>query len=76
MQLIWPPEVVQILDVEKPAPKNNQVLIEVRAASVNPLDGGSMKGRPYIVRIMTGLRQPKVSRPGVDVAGAEVEIIS
>jgi NADPH:quinone reductase-like Zn-dependent oxidoreductase len=69
-----PPEVVQILDVEKPAPKDNEVLIKVRAASVNPLDGGSMKGRPYIVRIMTGLRKPKISRPGVDVAG-QVEAV-
>ena len=64
-----PPEVVQIRDVEKPIPKDNEVLIEVRAASVNPLDGGSMKGRPYVVRIMTGLRKPKITRPGVDVAG-------
>ena len=64
-----PPEVVQIKDVEKPIPNDNEVLIEVRAASVNPLDGGSMKGRPYAVRIMTGLRKPKTTRPGVDVAG-------
>ena len=64
-----PPEVVQIKDVEKPIPKDNEVLIEVRAASVNPLDGGSMKGRPYVVRIMTGLRKPKITRPGVDLAG-------
>src|SRR5574341_842010 len=69
-----PPDVVQIKDVEKPVPKDNEVLIEVRAASVNPLDGGSMKGRPYIVRIMTGLRKPKVTRPGVDVAG-QVETV-
>ena len=69
-----PPEVVQITDVEKPVPKDNEVLIEVRAASVNPLDGGSMKGRPYIVRIMTGLRKPKITRPGVDVAG-QVEAV-
>src|SRR5450755_1863488 len=69
-----PPEAVQIKDVEKPVPKDSEVLIKVRAASVNPLDGGSLKGRPYIVRLMTGLRKPKSTRPGVDVAG-EVEAV-
>src|SRR5437588_44797 len=69
-----PPEVVQITEVEKPVPKDNEVLIEVRAASVNPLDAGSLKGRPYLVRIMTGLHKPKNNRPGVDVAG-QVEAV-
>src|SRR5215472_10844651 len=64
-----PPEaVVQIEDVEKPVPKDNEVLIKVRAASVNPLDC-VVKGPPYIVRGMFGLRKPKDIRPGVDVAG-------
>jgi NADPH:quinone reductase-like Zn-dependent oxidoreductase len=44
-------------------------LIEVRKASVNPLDGALLKGRPYIARIMTGLRKPRITRLGVDVAG-------
>src|SRR5713226_6252775 len=58
-----PPDVVvQITDVEKPVPKDNEVFIKVRAASVNPLDGGLMKGRPYIARVMTGLRKPKITR--------------
>jgi len=63
-----PPEVVQITEVEKPVPKDHEVLVEVRAASVNPLDTGPLKGRPYLVRIMTGLRRPKSNRVGVDVA--------
>jgi NADPH:quinone reductase-like Zn-dependent oxidoreductase len=70
-----PPDVVvQIEDVEKPVPKGNEVLIEVRSASVNPLDGALMKGRPYIARIMTGLRKPNITRLGVDVAG-QVEAV-
>ena len=69
-----PPDVVQIQDVEKPVPKDNEVLIAVCAASVNPLDGGVMKGRPYIARLMTGLRAPNVTRVGVDVAG-QVEAV-
>jgi NADPH:quinone reductase-like Zn-dependent oxidoreductase len=70
-----PPDVVvQIEDVEKPVPKGNEVLIKVRSASVNPLDGALMKGRPYIARIMTGLRKPNITRLGVDVAG-QVEAV-
>lgn len=63
------PDVLEIRDVEKPAPKDNEVLIEVRAASVNPLDWHIMRGDPFLVRMMTGLRSPKDTRLGVDVAG-------
>jgi len=69
-----PPDVVQITDVEKPAPKEYEVLIKVRAASVNPLDWHFMRGTPYFLRMMTGLRKPKDTRLGVDVAG-DVEAV-
>jgi NADPH:quinone reductase-like Zn-dependent oxidoreductase len=69
-----PPDVVQITDVEKPAPKDNEVLIKVRAASVNPYDWHFMRGTPYGVRVIAGLRKPKVARLGADVAG-QVEAI-
>jgi len=69
-----PPDVVQIKDVEKPSPNDNEVLIKVRAASVNALDGGSMKGKPYSGRIVTGLRKPRDTLPGRDVAG-QVEAV-
>jgi NADPH:quinone reductase-like Zn-dependent oxidoreductase len=68
------PDVVRIVDVEMPIPRDNEVLIKVRAASVNPLDGGLMKGKPYSGRILTGLRKPKDMRPGRDVAG-QVEAV-
>ena len=64
-----PPCVVQIKDVEKPVPGDDEVLIKVRAASINPLDWHFIRGMPYPVRIMSGLRRPKITRPGVDVAG-------
>jgi len=64
-----PPDVVQITDVQKPVPTDNQVLLRVRAASVNPLDWHFMRGTPYFLRLMTGLRKPKLTRLGVDVAG-------
>jgi NADPH:quinone reductase-like Zn-dependent oxidoreductase len=69
-----PPDVVQIKDVEKPVPKDNEVLIKVRAASVNALDGGLMRGKPYSGRFVTGLSKPKDTRPGRDVAG-QVEAV-
>lgn len=69
-----PPDVLRCEEVEKPAPGDDEVLIKVRAASGNPLDWKIMKGRPYIARIMFGLRKPKNTRPGVDVAG-QVEAV-
>jgi NADPH:quinone reductase-like Zn-dependent oxidoreductase len=64
-----PPEVLHIEEVEKPVPKDDEVLIKVSAASVNPLDSHLMRGKPYIARLFFGLRRPKNTRPGVDVAG-------
>jgi NADPH:quinone reductase-like Zn-dependent oxidoreductase len=69
-----PPDVLQIRDVEKPVPRDTEVLIRVRAASVNPLDWHFMRGTPYFLRIMAGLSKPKDKRLGVDVAG-EVEAV-
>ena len=69
-----PPDVVRITEVEKPVPKDDEVLIKVRAASVNPLDWRLMKGKPAILRLFFGLRKPRFGRPGVDVAG-EVEAV-
>src|SRR5258708_5419838 len=70
-----PPDVVvQIEDVERPVPKDNEVLIKVRAASVNPLDAGLMKGKPHSFRILFGLRKPRLTRPRGDVAG-QVEAV-
>ena len=64
-----PPEVIEVKDVEKPVPRDSEVLIEVRAASLNPLDGGLMKGQPYTFRLLSGLLKPKITQLGVDVAG-------
>jgi len=63
------PDVLELKDIEKPAVNHDDVLVRVRAASVNPLDWHFMRGMPRIVRIMTGLLKPKNTRPGVDVAG-------
>ncbi len=70
-----PPDVLQIRDVEKPVPNDNEVLIKVRAASVNPLDWRLMRGKPVFARLVIGgLLKPKATRPGVDLAG-QVEAV-
>jgi NADPH:quinone reductase-like Zn-dependent oxidoreductase len=69
-----PPDVLQLKEVEKPVPSENQVLLKVHAASVNPLDYHFMRGTPYLVRIQSGLREPRDIRLGVDVAG-QVEAV-
>jgi NADPH:quinone reductase-like Zn-dependent oxidoreductase len=69
-----PPDVVHVTDVEKPVPKDQEVSIAVRAASVNPLDWHFMRGLPYLVRIQAGLLRPTDTRLGVDVAG-QVEAV-
>jgi NADPH:quinone reductase-like Zn-dependent oxidoreductase len=63
------PDVLRCEEIEKPVPGDNEVLIRVRAASVNPLDWKLMKGGPFLVRAVLGLGKPKIKRPGVDVAG-------
>ena len=68
------PDVLKCEEIEKPTAGDNEVLIKVRAASVNPFDWHFMRGTPYIVRLMAGLRKPKDKRLGVDVAG-QVEAV-
>jgi NADPH:quinone reductase-like Zn-dependent oxidoreductase len=67
------PDVLRIEDVEKPTPGDDEVLIKVRAAAANPMDCHFMSG-VYLMRPMSGLRKPKMTRPGADLAG-EVESV-
>src|ERR1043166_6007377 len=56
--------------IEKPVPSDEQILVRVRAASVNPYDWHFVEGTPYVMRAMgVGLRKPKDTRLGVDFAG-------
>jgi NADPH:quinone reductase-like Zn-dependent oxidoreductase len=64
------PNVLEIRDIKKPVPNDDQVLIKIRAASINPLDWHYMEGTPYIMRAFgVGLRKPKDPRLGVDYSG-------
>lgn len=71
-----PPEVLQLAEIAKPAPEENEVLVKVHAAAVNPLDFHFMRGTPYPIRLGSGLRRPnlKLRRTGADLAG-EVEAV-
>jgi NADPH:quinone reductase-like Zn-dependent oxidoreductase len=69
-----PPDVLQLTEVATPTPKDDEVLIGIRAASVNPLDWHLMRGTPYVMRTTAGLRKPRVTRLGVDMAG-QVEAV-
>ena len=63
------PDVLRLEDVPKPVPNDNQVLIKVRAASVNPYDWHFMTGTPYLMRMGVGLLKPGDARLGVDCSG-------
>ncbi len=63
------PDLLACEDIPKPVPGDNEVLLEVHAASVNPLDWHTVRGLPYALRIGNGLRTPKKGVPGIDVAG-------
>ena len=65
-----PPEVLQLREVEKPIPEDNEVLVKVHAAAVNYGDWAILRGKPFVVRLMSGgLLKPKHTILGADVAG-------
>lgn len=63
------PEVLELADIDTPAPAGGEVLVRVHAASLNPLDWHFLTGTPYPIRAMSGLRRPKQPIRGVDLAG-------
>ncbi len=63
------PDVLQLKEVEKPMPKDDEVLVKVQAASVNPLDWHALRGTPFLQRLESGLLKPKNKILGADIAG-------
>ena len=63
------PDVLAFEDIEKPTAADNEVLVRVQAASVNPLDWHYMRGSPYLMRLGSGLGTPANASLGVDFAG-------
>jgi NADPH:quinone reductase-like Zn-dependent oxidoreductase len=62
------PDVLKIEEIEKPVPKDDELLVRVRAASLNFIDAGLVRG-PSVLRLMSGLRKPKFTGFGQDFAG-------
>jgi NADPH:quinone reductase-like Zn-dependent oxidoreductase len=69
-----PPEVLQVKELEKPAPKDHEVLIRVYATTVNRTDCANLWGKPFVVRFFTSLFKPTSPVPGTDFAG-EIEAV-
>lgn len=63
------PDVLELKEVEKPMPKEDEVLVRVHAMSVNPADWRRMRGAPFLARLDTGLLKPKYRVLGADIAG-------
>jgi NADPH:quinone reductase-like Zn-dependent oxidoreductase len=64
-----PVDVLELVDVDEPEMADDEVVVRVHAASVNPADWHFVRGTPFVARLQFGLRKPKVRIPGSDVAG-------
>lgn len=69
-----PEDVVGIEEVAAPVPRPDEVLVEIRAAAVNPMDSHFIGGRPAIARLALGLFKPRRTRPGADFAGVVIGV--
>ena len=63
------PSVLHLQEVEKPTPKENEVLVKIYTTSVNSWDWDLLKGKPFLVRVIGGLFKPRHKILGADIAG-------
>ena len=63
------PDVLKLEEVEKPTPRDNEVLVKVHASSVNDWDWGLLRGKPFVNRLPSGIKKPIYNILGADIAG-------
>ena len=68
------PDVLHLEEMEKPTPKDNEILVRVHAATVNRTDCATIRAKPFFMRLVTGLFRPKKKVPGTEFAG-EIEAV-
>lgn len=68
-EIYGPPDVLRIREVEKPVPRDHEVLIKVYATTVNRTDTAMLRAKPFIICFFTGLLKPVKPVPGTDFAG-------
>jgi NADPH:quinone reductase-like Zn-dependent oxidoreductase len=64
-----PQDVLELKEVEKPTPNDNEVLVKIFATSICWADNALVRGKPFIIRLSSGLLKPKRTIPGIDIAG-------
>ena len=69
-----PPDVLRVEEIERPKPKDDEVLVKVRATTVNRTDCGFRAAEPFFSRFFTGLLRPKYRTPGMELAGEVVAV--
>jgi len=69
-----PPDVLQLKEVEKPTPKDNEILVIIYATTVNRTDCATIRAIPFFARLLTGMFKPKKQIPGTEFAGRIEEI--
>ncbi len=68
------PDVLELKEVKKPIPKDNEILIKIYATTVNRTDDAFIRGKPFFSRFVTGFFKPKRSIPGTEFAGRIEEV--
>ncbi|WP_297704228.1 NAD(P)-dependent alcohol dehydrogenase [uncultured Eudoraea sp.] len=68
------PEVLQLKEIAKPTPRENEVLVKIHATAVNDYDWSLIRGKPYLYRLLFGILKPKHQIPGMELAGTIEEL--
>ena len=63
------PDLLELKEIEKPVPKDREVLIKIKAAAINDYDWSMVRGKPYLYRLLFGIIKPKRKIPGMELAG-------